>query len=269
MRLRMLASGISRGTEATVFARAGAGEPARRDAGAADGGRFSVPGEIRLQRRWRHRRGCAHVRAASAPGSLQRAGGNVHSGARRDSDAARRARRQHGNRAQHPVGCRTAGRRTRDGDRRRRGRVAHRFTAGPDSGDARYYSRCRSRARRLGTRLRLRLRACRRGALRAGTCRACLGQRRRIAPGTAMRRVRGTHRRGELVRRSRAASAAGRGVPSAPAAADRLAGRQHRRTDARATQLRRTPGHRTGAARQCRLRRAAGTGYTRSRICRA
>ena len=65
------------------------------------GGRVPISREVRLQRGRPRRRWPARLRAASAPGPLPRAGGDVHPGARCGADTARGAGGQHGDRAEH------------------------------------------------------------------------------------------------------------------------------------------------------------------------
>ena len=224
--VRTLASGISRGTEALVFA--GRVPPSQYAAMRAPlmGGAFPVPGEIRLQRRRRSTETGARVFVLHPhQDRFRRPGGDVHPRARCGADAARRARRQHGDRAEHRLGRGAAGRRAHAGDRRRRGRAARRLRCSRASPAAAVtvvdIDAARARARRAA---RLPLRAAGR---RARPSRISIvhasGTRGRAAPGARPRRLRGAHRRGELVRRPRARAAAGRGVPCAPAAADRRA----------------------------------------------
>ena len=97
------------------------------------GGRFPVPGEIRLRhgRPGRGRAGGAArphgLRAASAPDHVQSAGRRRRAGARRRAAAARGAGRQHGDGAQRDLGCGAGPGRPDRGGRRRRGRRAGRL----------------------------------------------------------------------------------------------------------------------------------------------
>ena len=205
-RVRTLASGISRGTEALVFA--GRVPPSQYAAMRAPlmGGALPVPGEIRLQRR-RPRPTTATRVFVLHPHQdrLPRPRRDVHPGARRGADAARRARRQHGDRAEHRLGCRPARRRTHPRDRRRRGRPADRLAARAHPGRRGHAGRHRAGAR-----------PARRAAWAAGSPPPddapaeqdlvvhASASEAGLAPRARPRRLRGAHRRGKLVRRPRA-----------------------------------------------------------------
>ena len=85
----------------------------------------------------------------------------------------------------------------------------------------------------------------------------------------ALRRLRGAHRRGELVRRSCARAAARRGVPCAAAAPDRHPGRCRRAADARPAQPCRAAGDWRSNCWPIPPTTRCWTGRRGSRICRA
>ena len=250
--------------------RSRAAEPVPGDARAADGRRVPVSGEIRLQRRRpRLTDGQARLRAASAPGRFPRTRRDVHSRARRRADAACGAGGQHGDGAERGLGCRAACRRAHAGDRRRCRRVCwprRCWHASPARASPWWTSiqRAKPLARRFGCDFAF----AGSGAARAGADRACIGQRSGAASGAGPRRLRGAHRRGKLVRRSRARGAARRGVPCAAAAPDRDAGRCRRTADARPAQSCRASGARARTAGRCRATTRCWTGRRGSRICR-
>ena len=127
-----------------------------------------------------------------------------------------------------------------------------------------------ARARRSGAAVRLRLRRCPNGApteqelvVHASASEAGL------ASGAGLRRLRGAHRRGELVRRPRARAAARRGLPCAAAAADRDPGRRRRTADARPAQPCRATGDWRSSCWPIPPTTRYWTGRRASRICRS
>ena len=222
--VRTLASGVSRGTEALVFAGRVPPSQYAGDARAADGRRVSVPGEIRLQRRRPRRRTAGacfvlhpHQDRFIAPAAMcipvpdacptQRAvlAANMETALNLLWDAAPLPGER-----MLVVGAGVVG------------LLAASLLARIPAAAVTVVDIDPARAG-AGAGVRLRLRAARRGAGGAGTDRACLGAPKPGCAWPGPRRVRGADRRGKLVRRRRARGAAGRGVPRAPAAADRAA----------------------------------------------
>ena len=168
LRLRALVSGISRGTEALVFAGQGARERMGPHALSLPGGRFSLPGEIWLfhggaGRGWA---GGAHGTACLLPASPS----DPHdpAGQRRDpragrcADGTRGARRADGDGAERAVGCRPS-----PGRPHRRGgggehRLPHRLSGRRHKGGIGDADRSRRVSPRRGGRPRRRLRHARR-----------------------------------------------------------------------------------------------------------
>ena len=266
--VRTLASGVSRGTEALVFA--GRVPPSQHQAMRAPlmGGEFPFPVKYGYSAVGRTADGRARLRAASAPGHFPRTRGDVHPvpdvvptqravlAANMETalnvtwDAAPLAGERMLVIGAGVVGLLTASLLARiPGAQRHRG--GH-----------------RSRARNPRATVRLRLRHAGPCAGRAGADRACLGQRSGTAARAGPRRLRGAHRRGKLVRRPRARGAARRGVPCAPAAPDRDPGRCRRAADARPAQPCRTAGAGARTAGRRRDTTRCWTGRRGSRTCR-
>ena len=147
--VRTLASGVSRGTEALVFAGRVPASQYQAMRAPLMGGDFPFPVKYGYSAVGRIDGWRAGLRAASASGCFPRARRDVHRRARQRADAARGARRQHGDRAQRDLGCRAACRRAHAGDRRRRGRSADCVAAGAHSRRARHRGGHRPRAASL------------------------------------------------------------------------------------------------------------------------
>ena len=201
--------------------RARADQPIHSDARTADGRAVPVPGEIRLQRRRSRQRWQTRLRAASASGLFlapaamciavpdavptRRAvlAANMETAVNLVWDAAPLAGERMLVIGAGVVGLLTASLLARI--------PAARVTV-VDIDPAREVL-----ARHLGCDFA----APEASAARAGTGGAHVRQRSRPSAGAGLRRVRGAHHRGKLVRRSRAHRAAWRGFPRAPPAPDR------------------------------------------------
>ena len=145
--VRTQVSGVSRGTEALVFA--GRVPQSQHQAMRAPlmGGEFPFPVKYGYSAVGRYGRWAIRLCAASAPGHFPRACGDVHPAARYRADTACGAGRQHGDGAEPDLGCRAARRRAHAGDRRRCCGSADRVAAGTDSRRARHGGGHRSIAR--------------------------------------------------------------------------------------------------------------------------
>ena len=204
--VRTLHTGMSRGTETSVFGgRVPASEHERMRAPFQEGD-FPGPGEVRLPECRRRRAGTARaarphgLHPLPPPVRLRRARPMRSSRARRRAGPSRRARRRGRDRGQRAVGCRPARRRPGHGRRRRDDRMLHRATGSR-------HPRGRGRARRRRPVAARRGRPARRRLRRAGRAPRRPRPRHqhervgcRAAARARDRRDRGRGDRGQLVR---------------------------------------------------------------------
>ena len=234
------------------------------------GGAFPFPVKYGYSAVGRDTRRAARLRAASASGFFLAPAAMCIPMPGRGADAARGAGREHGDGAEPDVGCRTARRRARAGDRCRCRRVAGRVVAGAHPGRPRHRGGQRSdRAQPLARHFGCGFALPQQAPDRAGADRACLGQRGRAASRAGRAAFEARIIEASWFGDARARRAARRGVPCAAAAPDRDPGRRRRAGPMRG---RRSHAERLAAgartAGRSPLRRAAGRADARSRKCR-